>query len=140
MANFDSDSAAIEFSRIPGRQQNAGAQQSCPIVYNRALWGGTWVKRFRFLVSLMLALCTADAGFAQNSGGQPALNDAQAQVEAARFLADLIRIDSQDPPGNESKVASYLQGVLKDAGIDSELLQTVPGRDSIVARLKGDGS
>jgi acetylornithine deacetylase/succinyl-diaminopimelate desuccinylase-like protein len=98
------------------------------------------VERFRFLVSLLLVLLTADAGFAQNSGGPPALNEAQAQVEAARFLADLIRIDSQDPPGNESKVASYLQGVLKDAGIDSELLQTVPGRDSLVARLKGDGS
>jgi len=68
------------------------------------------------------------------------LNAEQSQAEAAHFLADLIRIDTQDPPGNESKVADYLQGVLKKEGIDSEILETVPGRASIVARLKGNGS
>jgi acetylornithine deacetylase/succinyl-diaminopimelate desuccinylase-like protein len=71
---------------------------------------------------------------------KPVLNAEQAQAETARFLAELIRIDTQDPPGNESKVAEYLQGVLKDAGIESELLETMAGRASIVARLKGDGS
>ncbi len=71
---------------------------------------------------------------------RPSLNAEQSQAEAAHFLADLIRIDTQDPPGNESKVADYLQGVLKKEGIDSEILETVPGRASIVARLKGNGS
>ena len=71
---------------------------------------------------------------------KPVLNGEKAQAEAARFLADLIRIDTQDPPGNESRVAQYLQGVLKDAGVEAELLETVSGRASIVARLKGDGS
>jgi len=71
---------------------------------------------------------------------KPALNAEQAQAEAARFLADLIRIDTQDPPGNESRVAQYLEGALKDAGVQAEILETVPGRASIVARLKGDGS
>jgi acetylornithine deacetylase/succinyl-diaminopimelate desuccinylase-like protein len=70
----------------------------------------------------------------------PTLDAAQAQDDAVHFLAELIRIDTQNPPGNESKVAQYLEGVLKDAGIDAEILETVPGRDSIVARLKGDGS
>ncbi len=49
------------------------------------------------------------------------------------------RIDTQDPPGNESKVAHYIEGVLKSEGIESELLEPVPGRASIVARLKGSG-
>jgi acetylornithine deacetylase/succinyl-diaminopimelate desuccinylase-like protein len=71
--------------------------------------------------------------------GEPALSPDQAQAQAAQFLADLIRIDTQDPPGNESKVAHYLEGVLKDAGIASDLLEPVPGRASIVARLKGNG-
>jgi len=56
------------------------------------------------------------------------------------FLADLIRLDTEDPPGNESRVAHYLEGVLKTAGIQAEILETVPGRASVVARLKGDGS
>ena len=98
------------------------------------------MNRFRLLIPLILGLFTLPAGLAQNSTGQPVLNDAQAQAEAAHFLADLVRIDTQDPPGNESKVATYLQGVLKDANIDSEILETLPGRASIVARLKGDGS
>jgi acetylornithine deacetylase/succinyl-diaminopimelate desuccinylase-like protein len=67
------------------------------------------------------------------------LNAEQAQVEAVHFLTDLIRIDTQDPPGDESKVAHYLEGVLKREGIDSEILEPVPGRASIVARLKGNG-
>ncbi|HST11471.1 MAG TPA: M20/M25/M40 family metallo-hydrolase, partial [Terriglobales bacterium] len=71
---------------------------------------------------------------------QPSLNPDQAEAEGAQLLAHLIRIDTQDPPGNESKVALYLEGVLKEAGIESELLEPVPGRASIVARLKGDGS
>jgi acetylornithine deacetylase/succinyl-diaminopimelate desuccinylase-like protein len=70
----------------------------------------------------------------------PALNAAQAQAEAARFLSDLVRIDTQDPPGNESRVAHYLEGVLRGEGIASEIMEPVPGRASIVARLKGDGS
>jgi acetylornithine deacetylase/succinyl-diaminopimelate desuccinylase-like protein len=68
------------------------------------------------------------------------LNAEQAQAEAVGLLADLIRLDTQDPPGNESQVAHYLEGVLKNAGFEAEILETVPGRASVVARLKGDGS
>jgi acetylornithine deacetylase/succinyl-diaminopimelate desuccinylase-like protein len=64
----------------------------------------------------------------------------KARAEAAQFLADLVRLDTQDPPGNESRVADYLQKTLQAEGIDAELLETVPGRASLVARLKGDGS
>jgi acetylornithine deacetylase/succinyl-diaminopimelate desuccinylase-like protein len=67
------------------------------------------------------------------------LNAEQAQTEAVHFLVDLVRIDTQDPPGDESKVAHYIEGVLKSEGIESEILEAVPGRASIVARLKGDG-
>ena len=68
------------------------------------------------------------------------MNADQARAEAVGFLADLIRLDTEDPPGNESRVAHYLEGVLKTAGIQAEILETVPGRASVVARLKGDGS
>ena len=70
----------------------------------------------------------------------PSPDPDKAQAEAAHFLADLVRIDTQDPPGNESRVAEYLQKTLQAEGIDSEMLETVPGRNSLVARLKGDGS
>jgi acetylornithine deacetylase/succinyl-diaminopimelate desuccinylase-like protein len=70
----------------------------------------------------------------------PAFKADQAQAEAVQILKDLVRIDTQDPPGNESRVAHYIQGVLAKEGIESELLEPMPGRASIVARLKGDGS
>jgi len=31
----------------------------------------------------------------------------RAQAEAAHFLQELIRIDTSNPPGNESRVAAY---------------------------------
>ena len=87
------------------------------------------------IVSACLLL--AIPALAQN---RPVLDAARSQAEAAHFLQELIHLDTQDPPGGESKVAQYLQGVLKGEGIDSEILETVPGRDSITARLKGNGS
>jgi acetylornithine deacetylase/succinyl-diaminopimelate desuccinylase-like protein len=68
-----------------------------------------------------------------------ALNPDQVQAEAVHFLTELVKIDTQDPPGNESKVAHFIESVLKGEGIDSEILEPVPGRASIVARLKGNG-
>jgi acetylornithine deacetylase/succinyl-diaminopimelate desuccinylase-like protein len=86
----------------------------------------------------ILAGFLAVAAIAQTAGSSP--DPDKAQAEAAHFLADLVRIDTQDPPGNESRVAEYLQKTLQAEGIDSEMLETVPGRNSLVARLKGDGS
>lgn len=95
------------------------------------------ISRCKFLTLVAVCLVTGSS-IAQTS--RPALNAEQAQAEAAHFLQELVRIDTQDPPGNESRVARYLEGVLKSEGIDSEILEPVAGRASIVARLKGDGS
>jgi len=59
------------------------------------------------------------------------LNAEQAQAKAVRFLADLVRIDTQDPPGSESEVAHYLEGVLKREGIESEIHHSIHGRVSM---------
>jgi acetylornithine deacetylase/succinyl-diaminopimelate desuccinylase-like protein len=80
---------------------------------------------------------TASVSLAQSK--RFSLNAEQAQAEAVQFLVDLVRIDTQDPPGDESKVAHYLEKVLTSEGIESEILEPVAGRASIVARLKGNG-
>jgi acetylornithine deacetylase/succinyl-diaminopimelate desuccinylase-like protein len=59
--------------------------------------------------------------------------------QATRYLQDLVRIDTTNPPGNETRAAEYLAGVLKREGIESTILESVPGRGNLVARLKGDG-
>ena len=68
------------------------------------------------------------------------LTPTQAAAETVQFTRDLIRIDTQDPPGNESKVANYLAAIFKKENIAYELLETVPGRASLLARIPGDGS
>jgi acetylornithine deacetylase/succinyl-diaminopimelate desuccinylase-like protein len=58
-------------------------------------------------------------------------------------LRELIRIPSvnpPDPPGAELAAARWLEGALTDAGLEPEVLEPVPGRGSVVARLRGDGT
>jgi acetylornithine deacetylase/succinyl-diaminopimelate desuccinylase-like protein len=90
-------------------------------------------------MSAATLFATAILAAGQKSQQPAALDSEKAQAEAVHFLTELIKIDTQDPPGNESKVAHYIEGVLKSAGIESEILEPVPGRASIVARLKGSG-
>lgn len=64
---------------------------------------------------------------------------AAAQTEVVSTLIGLIRIDTSNPPGNETKAAEYLKGLLDQDGIPSEILAKVPERGNLVARLKGSG-
>src|SRR5215471_4197344 len=59
--------------------------------------------------------------------------------EAAHFLAELIKIDTSNPPGNETKAAEYLKSVLEKEGIPAQIYESAPGRGNILARLKGNG-
>src|SRR5215469_12799452 len=55
--------------------------------------------------------------------------------EATNWLADLIRINTTNPPGNEEAAAKYIAGILQKEGITAELLPMAPGRSALVARL-----
>jgi acetylornithine deacetylase/succinyl-diaminopimelate desuccinylase-like protein len=62
-------------------------------------------------------------------------------AEATRHLSQLIQIDTTNPPGNERQAAEFLQTVLAADRIDSEILESAPGRANLVARIQGgDGS
>ncbi len=74
-------------------------------------------------------------------GGSPAVPDwAQARDEAARILSEIVKIDTSNPPGNETKVARHIQAILNKEGIASEILELQPGRGNLVARLRGNGT
>lgn len=60
-------------------------------------------------------------------------------MRTRQYLTDLIRLDTSNPPGNESKVASYLKQVADSSGIPAELLGDDPRRLNLVARIKGNG-
>src|SRR5262245_7739974 len=74
--------------------------------------------------------------------GQPAhqLPDfGKTRDEAVQLLRALIRIDTSNPPGNETRATDYLKGVLEREGIAVEVFGREPGRGSLVARLRGNG-
>ena len=59
-----------------------------------------------------------------------------------QYLTDLVRLDTSNPPGNETRVADYLKKVADSFGIQAEELGDPkdPKRLSFVARLHGSGS
>jgi len=60
--------------------------------------------------------------------------------ESINYLVDLVRIDTSNPPGNETQAANYIKDVLAREGIDSEMYALEPERANLVARIKGNGS
>src|SRR5712692_639049 len=56
-----------------------------------------------------------------------------------QYLTDLLRLDTANPPGNETRVAEYLKQMADAHGIQAELLGAEPRRMNFVARLKGSG-
>jgi len=57
-----------------------------------------------------------------------------------KLTRDLIRIDSQNPPGNESKLALFTQKLLKSIGIKSRIYEFKKGRSNLIAMIKGSNS
>ena len=79
--------------------------------------------------TVILGMC-ACAAFAQETLGE----------RATRYLVGLTRIDTTNPPGNETRAAEYLKGVAGEEGIPCEVLGGDPSRQNFVARLRGNGS
>lgn len=65
----------------------------------------------------------------------PKVND-----ELLRHYQALIRINTTDPPGNETKAVEYVQQALEAAGIPVIVAAQDPARANLIARLKGNGS
>lgn len=65
------------------------------------------------------------------------------ETEALEFIRALIRIDSVntgDPAtigDGETRAARFVQAQLEDAGYETTLVEPVPGRASVIARLSG---
>jgi acetylornithine deacetylase/succinyl-diaminopimelate desuccinylase-like protein len=69
----------------------------------------------------------------------PAYLFEEIEKEITNLLCDLIRINTTNPPGNETKAAEYLAKTLGDDDIHCEIIEPAPGRGSIVARIEGCG-
>src|ERR1700682_6174139 len=66
----------------------------------------------------------------------PLADTAALSREALVWLAQLIQINTTNPPGNEQAAAKYVAGILEKEGITPEVLEVAPGRSAVVARLR----
>src|SRR4029079_13348298 len=59
--------------------------------------------------------------------------------EVTELLQELIRLNTVNPPGNETQAAELLRDYLAENGVESELYAKVPERANLVARIPGSG-
>src|SRR5712691_11362109 len=90
------------------------------------------------VASAVTAASIAARGPVQSGSQQPdwkAIED-----ETMRHYQAVLRLDTSNPPGNETQVAEYVKQVLDKEGIPAKILALDPKRANLVARLKGNGS
>src|SRR5256885_13376335 len=59
--------------------------------------------------------------------------------EVTELLQELIRVDTTNPPGNETAAAELLRDYLEASGAEVEIYARVPERGNLVARIPGRG-
>ena len=70
---------------------------------------------------------------------EPVVDWDRAKAETLLHYQSIVRINTSNPPGNETSVVNYLKNVLDREGISYQVFAREPGRANLVARLKGNG-
>jgi acetylornithine deacetylase/succinyl-diaminopimelate desuccinylase-like protein len=58
----------------------------------------------------------------------------------AELLQRLIRFETVNPPGAERECVGWIEGLLRDAGLDTRVIASDDERPNLVARLPGSGA
>ena len=95
----------------------------------------------RALSMRSLSLCLVLIALGCSHAASPAAHARPQGSEKLRtLLSELIAVDTSNPPGNETAAAQLAARWLREAGLESELVEPAPGRGSLLVRLKGTGS
>jgi len=106
-----------------------------------------WNRVLKIIAGLSAMLWAASVPVAAQGIPQPAPSRTARQssvvdptvavrTEAAAWLADLIKINTSNPPGNEQPAATFISRLLQKEGIKAEVVDVAPGRSAVVARLR----
>jgi acetylornithine deacetylase/succinyl-diaminopimelate desuccinylase-like protein len=107
------------------------------------------INRFtRALVALMIVVASAREVVAQVAAAPEPVRPVdwdQLREEAVRMLADYMKLNTANPPGNEVEGALFLKTILEREGFEVQLFDTAasslgPRRPNLYARLKGTGA
>ncbi len=63
----------------------------------------------------------------------------ETETEITNLLSNLIKIDTTNPPGNETPAATYLHETLTKEGFRCEVIESTLNRGNLITRLKGTG-
>jgi len=63
----------------------------------------------------------------------------EVEKEVTSLLSDLIRINTTNPPGNETPAAQFLAKTLEKEGLKCEVIESSPKRGNVITRIKGTG-
>ena len=94
-------------------------------------------------LALLLALSSGASSSLAAQGAPRPVDWNALRDETVRVLADYLKVDNSNPPGNELAGALYLRGILEREGIEVQILDTAElgaGRANLYARLKGSGA
>ena len=70
---------------------------------------------------------------------EPVVDWEKLKAETLQHYQAVVRMNTSNPPGNETQVVNYLKSVLDREGINSQIFAREPSRANLVARLKGNG-
>jgi len=62
------------------------------------------------------------------------------QKEALELFEQYLKIDTTNPPGNETRAARFFEAICQKEGIEHRVFESAPGRGTFWARVRGDGS
>jgi len=74
------------------------------------------------------------------SASETEMNWERAQQEALDLFIKYLKIDTTNPPGNEIRAAQFFADICKREGIEYQIFEPFPGRGTLWARVRGDGS
>ena len=88
-------------------------------------------------VLVLIVLLASAAG--DSLRAQTAIDWKVIETETLRHFQALVRIDTSNPPGNETRALEYVKQVLDQEGIPYQVFGSDPNRANLVARIKGSG-
>jgi acetylornithine deacetylase/succinyl-diaminopimelate desuccinylase-like protein len=93
-------------------------------------------RSLKYWFVLLAFFATVTRGYA----AQAKIDWKALEAEAVALLSRYIQVDTTNPPGNEIKAAQFLKRIFDREKIEARIIESAPGRASIYARLKGNGS
>ena len=86
------------------------------------------MKYYKIIIASLIIIIWGNFSYSQTQ---------TTEDEAVRWVQDLIRIDTINPPGNEFRAVNFYAEIFESEGIEYETAESAEGRGNIWARLEG---